>query len=526
MARHTGKMHESHKKEIRDLSAEIMRLARSTLLINLRFLESAFLHVHPDPDLTSATMSTEGYFLHYNPAFVCRYYATEPTVIARDYLHVVLHCLYRHFYVGRNVRKNVWDLACDIQVEHEITGLGIRSLESKRTEEQEWLTHELQKNLPALTAERIYRYFMDEKIPDEDVVHLRSAFLADDHELWYTENSDGDENARKTGDQSSEDRESDDGRGASSSGVSEEGEGADGGQESDEMTSDEANALQAKPEAGASGGKAGGQEDSDADEPTLLPTPEERRQNWTEISERIQIDLDTFSDSYGSGTGDMKQSLRELNRERYDYADFLKKFASLGENLQTNDDEFDYIYYEYGLEHYGDMPLIEPLEYKEVKKVREFVIAIDTSESVSGDLVQEFVQKTWNLMKQTDNFFSTVNVHIMQCGARVEEDVKITNQDEFDAYMRRMVLKGFGGTDFRPVFEKVQELINSHEFVNFKGLIYFTDGYGTYPAMPPDYDTAFVFVDRGQEMPEVPPWAMKVVLSEEEIHAMEGATES
>jgi hypothetical protein len=78
MARHVGPAHPSHKKEVLDLSADIMRLARNTLLINLRFLEPAFLNMHADPDLTTAVMSTEGYFLHYNPAWICTGYTNLP----------------------------------------------------------------------------------------------------------------------------------------------------------------------------------------------------------------------------------------------------------------------------------------------------------------------------------------------------------------------------------------------------------------------------------------------------------------
>ena len=63
----------------------------------------------------------------------------------------------------------------------------------------------------------------------------------------------------------------------------------------------------------------------------------------------------------------------------------------MGESVQMNDDEFDYIYYTYGLERYGNMPLVEPLEYKDSKKVREFVIAIDTSASCRGALVKSFL---------------------------------------------------------------------------------------------------------------------------------------
>jgi len=48
-------------------------------------------------------------------------------------------------------------------------------------------------------------------------------------------------------------------------------------------------------------------------------------------------------------------------------------------------------------------------------------------------------------------------------------------------------------------------------------LIYFTDGYGEFPAKKPDYDTAFVFVDDEYNNPDVPPWAIKLILQKDEI---------
>ncbi len=175
------------------------------------------------------------------------------------------------------------------------------------------------------------------------------------------------------------------------------------------------------------GGQGGeGEGDRERDEKKTALKPEVLEQEWKEIAQRIQVDLETFSDSYGEGAGEMQQQLRQINKEIYDYADFLRRFAVIGENVEINDDEFDYIFYTYGMKLYDRMPLVEPLEYKEVKKIREFVIAIDTSESVSGEIVQKFVTKTWNILKQSENFFRKINIHIMQCGARVEEDVRIT----------------------------------------------------------------------------------------------------
>ena len=60
-------------------------------------------------------------------------------------------------------------------------------------------------------------------------------------------------------------------------------------------------------------------------------------------------------------------------------------------------------------------------------------------------------------------------------------------------------------------------LIEAGEFSDLRGLIYFTDGYGTFPAYKPDYQTAFVFLDDEYRDPEMPPWAIKLVLQDDEI---------
>ena len=229
------------------------------------------------------------------------------------------------------------------------------------------------------------------------------------------------------------------------------------------------------------------------------------------------MDLETFSKAAGEKAFGLMQNLQAVNREKYDYASFLRKFASLGEVMQVNDDEFDYIFYTYGLELYDNIPLIEPLEYKEVKRIKEFVIVIDTSGSVSGALVQQFVQKTYNILMQQENFFSKMNLHIIQCDAYVHDDAVITCKEEFDRYMANLTLKGGGGTDFRPAFQYIDTLIREHRFTNLKGMLYFTDGEGTYPAYAPEYRTAFVFIKDDYREPEVPAWAMKLILQKYEL---------
>ncbi len=242
---------------------------------------------------------------------------------------------------------------------------------------------------------------------------------------------------------------------------------------------------------------------------------------WKKISERIKTDLKTFSKGKFSKEKDssesLKKNLEEATKDRYDYGEILRRFMVTGEEIRPSDEEFDYIYYTYGLEHYGNMPLVEPLEYKVIKKVKEFVIAIDTSASCRGSIVQGFLRKTYSIMKGAENFFSKVNIHIVQCDSEVRSDVKITDDGEFEEFIRTGKLSGFGATDFRPVFDYVDELIEQGKFENLKGLLYFTDGYGVYPERMPPYDVIFAFLDEDETRPAVPHWALPVVLGEEEI---------
>lgn len=240
------------------------------------------------------------------------------------------------------------------------------------------------------------------------------------------------------------------------------------------------------------------------------------QEEWRKVSERIRADLKSFSKDKNN-TQSMEENLREAVKERYDYRDFLKHFMVMGETVRVNDDEFDYIYYTYGLSCYGNMPLIEPLEYKETNKIRDFVIAIDTSASCRGEVVRAFIKKTYQIMQEKENFFSKINVHIIQCDNEVQSDTKITCPEDFDLFMSDGELRGFGSTDFRPVFRYVEKLNKEGEFDNLKGLIYFTDGYGIYPEQKTDFDTAFVFLNDDNDAPGVPPWAIRIVLDEEQI---------
>ena len=446
------------------LAADVLTLSRNTLLVNLRFLDAAVSRMEP-MQTEEISFATDGRMLAYDPRHILRQYKADRALCVRDYLHALLHCVFRHMFVHTLIDQPAWDLACDIAVEHTITGLGLKAASGGREAKRQAELRKLEQAIGQLTAEKLYRHFLDQNLSGAELADLRGLFYADDHRIWY-------------------------------------------------MTDEEKAMLglgsprrEASPDVSVNDGQASGVSVAALGSET----------DWQSVSERMQMDMETFSKNQGKDPAAMLQNLREVNRERYDYSEFLRRFAVMGEVMQVNDDEFDYIFYTYGLQLYDNMPLVEPLEYKEVKRVKEFVVAIDTSGSVAGETVQRFVQKTWNILKTTESFFTKINLHIIQCDATIQEDAKITSQEEFDAYMKTMQIRGLGGTDFRPVFSYVDWLREKKEFQNLKGLIYFTDGFGTFPEQMPELETAFVFLDEELNNYDVPPWAMKLILRKEEI---------
>lgn len=461
---------------IRKAALDVMTLSRGILTVRLRFMDTALNRLEPVPS-DGVTLATDGTRFMYGPEHLLRLYKGERERPARDYLHVILHCIYSHMFVGDIADRKLWDLACDIAVESTINDLGTRATVTSRQELQRTETEWLRAEAKMLTAEKIYHYFTENGIADSEAERLRMLFEADDHSGWY-----GPE--RKNRDCKSN---------------TEEEKNRPGDED-----------VEAVPEDHAEG--------TDRENSLRQHRPlEEAGREWKKIAEKIQEDLETFSREQGDASGALVQNLREVNRERYDYASFLKKFAVYGETLTVNDEEFDYIYYTYGLKLYGNMPLVEPLEYREVRRIKEFVIAVDTSASTSGELVQRFLQKTYNILKSSESFFTRFNIHIIQCDAAIQEHVKISSEEELDSYIGTMSIKGLGGTDFRPVFGLVDRLAEEGELTDLKGLIYFTDGRGVFPARKPDYETAFVFLDNEYNDPEVPPWAIRIVLQNEDV---------
>lgn len=527
------------------LAYGILEHAKESMLVDFRFLEPAFSRIrvreHP-----GSLFAVDGATLFFDAGSVVRSFAEEPQRIVRDYMHMVLHCLFRHPFSGPSFSAVHWDLACDMAVEGCLSDLGLSSLSCRRESLQRSVYARLSEGLPYVTAETLYYRFMDAGIREQEAIDARRVFFVDDHAFWIRgrrpEGSLGGSGNAGDASPTNERTGSQDAAGDGSRGLGDAlpddslvSEGLVPPAESDD-------ALASLLMSFSSGGRPedcddmhDGCGDGGVPSPDLVasgkPEPQQRkrpvsydfldetmRETWREISLRADVSLDDFSQLWGSHGGEFSMALKRSNVDRVDYGEFLRRFVSRDERLSINDEEFDYVYYCYGLDVFGNMPLIEPLEYTDDGRIRDFAIAIDTSASTKGDTVFSFVERTYDILQESGLFADELNIYLIQCDAQIQDVVRIRNRADIEAYLENLELKGLGGTDFRPVFSYVDELVESGELAHLKGLLYFTDGQGAYPRIKPKYDVAFVLTDEAYvEEPDVPPWAMRVKLDSGEF---------
>lgn len=428
------------------LGKQILCASRDELYLGMRFLDVALSSLDYQMNLEVSPFGTDGAVIYFQPQQLGGMYRQNRILVNRGYLHMIYHCIFRHMWKAYPEAKKeqlqmdtrLWNLSCDIAVEHLIDGNFHRSVRFSRSLLRREIYRKLEVEEKLLNAERIFKMLQKWNLEETELEKLEAEFYVDDHRYWENQQPEQKKN----------------------------------------------------------------------------PDPQLNRK-WQDINEKMETDLETFSKETSEKNGDLLGQMKVENREKHDYRTFLRKFAVLREEMGVDADTFDYTFYSYGLSLYGNMPLIEPQETKEVKKVQEFVVVVDTSMSCSGELVKKFLQETYSILCENESFFRKVNVHIIQCDEQVQSDVKITNEKELKAYMESLTLYGEGGTDFRPAFAYVDELVRQGEFEDLRGMIYFTDGYGIFPGKMPEYKTAFVFLEEDYRDTDVPAWAIKLVLEEE-----------
>ena len=442
--------------EIIKVASEVLNFSRQRMLVNMRFLEPAIRMLTESPSKCmcdrSYGMGTDGKNLYYHPEYVLRVYQKEKGFVSRMYIHLVVHGIFRHFFVNPQIEQRKWDLACDMATEYIIESWKLDFADISAGADEKRELDCIRKNVGLMNAEKIYGYL--KKTKESEIDRLEKIFRRDDHSFWYSETKNRNDVILVKSGQVNQNRE-------------------------------------------------------------VMFSNQKLEELWKQVAKKIQVELETFMRSRSDETGDFLVNLKLANRKKQDYSAFLRKFTRLGEHMKINDEEFDYNFYTYGMQLYGNMPLIEPLEYKDVRVVKTFVTVIDTSGSVEEEKLRRFLEKTYQILKSGQESEDRVNFHLVQCDALVQKDVKITSEKELEQVMEDLTLYGRGGTDFRPAFEYIEELRKNGELTNLNGMLYFTDGMGVYPRKKPEYPVAFIYDSEVlDKIPEVPAWAIRYLMDD------------
>ena len=541
-----------NRVELDEMGKRILDASRTELYLSMRFLGPALHSLGWIMDLSTAFVGTDAAMIRFNPNYLFQLYVNRPRFLNHTYLHMILHCVFRHMFTAREKEdRELWDLASDIAVDAIIDSMEYRAVAELTPEyRQKWYSR-LEEEIHVLTAERIYQYFIERKRNYLEEMQLAQIFAYDDHSFWERmedeeENPSGENSRQKNSDNSpsgntdskndsENDSENDSGHGnddPDSKKDSQTGNKENNKEENKEKNS-ERNARRQRPSGRQD---EGGNKDSDrrnGDEKNdekngekntfeksvrKLKKIENLNRQWKETSERMEAELLASGKEASQDRGSLDRILSISNRRRTDYREFLRKFAILREVTTIDPDSFDYGFYNYGLEVYGNMPLIEENEYREMNRIRTLVIAIDTSASCQEILVQRFLNETAAVLRNIGQFFSSSEVHIIECDEHVQDEIVVRDISDLEKYAESFHVKGGFGTDFRPVFSYIEEKRRTGEIRDMEALMYFTDGMGIYPEKPTDYDTAFVFFnDEELDDTKVPDWAMKLYIRGEKL---------
>jgi len=115
------------------------------------------------------------------------------------------------------------------------------------------------------------------------------------------------------------------------------------------------------------------------------------------------------------------------------------------------------------------------------------IVAIDTSGSINDILLGTFIEEFKSIMQS----FPAVSIELIIADAKVHGHYSLQGGENMD-----FQLKGGGGTDYRPVFEYIDANLPMSSM-----LLYFTDGEGIFPRIPPPYEVLWALSQNKKKIP-------------------------
>lgn len=251
-------------------------------------------------------------------------------------------------------------------------------------------------------------------------------------------------------------------------------------------------------------------------------TSDDNGPDWQKLLSEI------MSGQHGSLPGTLPGFLQEqlsVEDPVLSYSEFLRRFAAPQERMLTDPDSFDPRWYHLGLSYYGNIPILEETEISEQPVLDDLVIALDTSGSCSDEICKSFLRETLGILRDISAGAPRFRVTLMQCDTEIQHTDILESPQQVDDLFHNFTVRGFGGTDFRPVFERIGEMRADGSLPRIRGLLYLSDSYGVFPDHQPDYPTVFLIPEEDQNgYSDIPRWVTCLYFNQDHFTVKEVTT--
>lgn len=430
-------------------SSEIMQSVRQTICAKYALFADAVYQLHPFPEPSlPEVMTTDGNCLYYNPDAITQIYETHGLLpLMFETLHLASHCLLGHLYMRASAKDTaLFDAAADYKVFKLLSSLCNEVRQNKRKLPKNKSLPESKYPLSVL-LERV-----SENPKSLEAYYKNAEVLKlDNHEFWYQD--------------------------ISESGLSSQGEWLAIGEEFSEKLDSIFYDVQ----------EGTGMDSKDLDWRNQLGDPRAEGFNGDDNNQLVNIN--------GSGNLPGTQEGHKLwhrsccGGSSLNYKEILKDFLQHTLLEAESILSIDPMWYHYGIENFGDIPLIEPGEEEMLPRAGTLLVAIDTSGSCEQEACSTFLKELDLIMEELEGMDSMNQVVFFQCDQRIHEELVLRGPEEWRGIVDNFTVRGGGGTNFKPVFEA------GEYYQDVTGLIYLSDGYGNFPKAPTSYPTLFLLTE-------------------------------
>jgi predicted metal-dependent peptidase len=416
--------------------------ARTALLLEHPFFGSLCLRMEPRPDPNCATAWTDGRTLAYNPVFVA---SLRDEQVQGLMAHTVMHPACQH-HVRRGRRDHaLWNEACDHAINWILLDAGI-TLPPKYLDNPAF---------HGLTADEIYARLHTHR--SEENRPVRSEGDNESDEEIEAEEDESAEKASREGD----------GEDDASGGEADGEGGTDDGSAGDEPAEEGAEVFG---DPGGSGEVRDGHDENDGGGGGN-PSPDE---SWElALSQAAQA-----AREIGDLPGGLERLVNDVLTPTADWRELLSRYIC----ERARDD------YSWTPPNKRFLHLDVILPSLSHRRLPEIVLAMDTSGSVTEPEMDRFAAELSAILEEFDT-----TVHVVYCDAAVGGAQAFARAD----LPLDLNPVGGGGTDFRPVFQWVEQAGLAPGC-----LIYLTDlECHAFPEREPDYPVLWARVGQGDRTP-------------------------